>query len=312
VVAGRLLAALLVIASSAGARAAEFVVHEWGTFTTHHGPDGEPVVWQPLQEASDLPTFVHKAKSRATQKNTFPGTVRMETPVLYFYGERQQKVSVAVGFPSGLITEWYPRVRRTRGGVRWPRVTILPGATAPLRSEGVPSHYYPARETDAAIVRCGSKRRTEHEKFLFYRGVGTFDVPLRVRLDGDTVRIGVVGPDPVARGLLVERRDGAIGFRAVDLAPGEIAVARPQPADDALAALEAELHALLVAGGLYEREAQAMLATWRDTWSEEGVRVLYVVPVRLTDEVLPLAIDPAPSSLVRVLVGRAEVLPPEG
>jgi hypothetical protein len=54
-----------------------------------------------------------------------------------------------------------------------------------------------------------------------------------------------------------------------------------------------------------------MLDTWRDTWSEQGLRVLYVVPARLTDEVLPLAIAPAPSSLVRVLVGRAEWAPPD-
>jgi hypothetical protein len=58
-----------------------------------------------------------------------------------------------------------------------------------------------------------------------------------------------------------------------------------------------------------EREAQAMIATWRSTWSEPGLRVLYVVPRRLTDEVLPLAITPPPSALVRVLVGRTEVLP---
>ena len=56
-------------------------------------------------------------------------------------------------------------------------------------------------------------------------------------------------------------------------------------------------------------EAQAMLDTWRDTWSDEGLRVLYVVPARLTDAVLPLSITPPASSRVRVLVGRAEVLP---
>ena len=230
--------------------------------------------------------------------------------MLYFYGEAKQTVSVSVGFPSGIVSEWYPRAKWSRQGIRWPRVTILPGETAPLLTEAAPSHYYPARETDAAIVRCGQKAKTQHEKFLFYRGVGTFETPLRVRLDGDAVHVRVVGPDAVTRGLLFERRGEAAGFRAVELGADEVAVERPAPSADAVTALEAELRTALVAEGLYEREAQAMLDTWRDTWSEDGLRVLYIVPRRLTDEVLPLSISPAPSETARVLVGRAEVEPP--
>ncbi len=306
---GWLSAALLIVATPA--RAADLVVHEWGTFTTHHGPDGEPTIWRPLTEASDLPTFVYVAKPRATQKNTYPGTVRMETPVLYFYGDAKQPVSVDVGFPSGIISEWYPRAKWTRQGIRWPRVTILPGETAELLREEAPSHYYPARETDAALVRRTQNGKAQHEKFLFYRGVGTFDTPVRLRLDGEVVRVRVVGPDDVDRGLLFERRGDAVGFRALDLSAGEAVVDRPTPTTDAITALEDELRALLVAEGLYAREAQAMLDTWRDTWSAEGLRVLYIVPRRLTDQVLPLALRPVPSSLVRVLVARAEVIPPD-
>ena len=288
-------------------RAADFVVHEWGTFTTHHGPDGAPVLWMPLQQTSDLPSFVLRASLRATRKNSIEGTVRMETPVIYFYGDRKQTVSVGVGFPSGLISEWYPRVRRTQTGVRWPRVTMLPDVAAvQLPHEGEPSHYYPARETDSVMLKSG---RSQHEKFLFYRGVGTFDVPLRAQLDGDTVRVGVVGPDVVARAIVLERQGDAVGFRAVELTQAETSVDRPEITADALDAFERELLALLLAEGLYEREAHAMIETWRATWSEPGLRVLYVVPRRLTDEVLPLTIAPPPSDLVRVLIGRAEILP---
>jgi hypothetical protein len=292
--------------ASTPVRAADFVAHEWGTFTTHHGSDGEPVLWMPLQQESDLPSFVARASLRATRKNTIEGTVRMETPVIYFYGDRRQTVSVGVGFPSGLISEWYPRARRTQNGMRWPRVTMLPGESAVLRQEAEPSHYYPARETDSVMLKSG---RSQHEKFLFYRGVGTFDVPLRVRLDGDAVRIGVVGPDVVARAIVLERHGDAVGFRAVELTQAEESVDRPEITADALDAFEGALHGLLVAEGLYDREARAMIETWRSTWSEPGLRVLYVVPRRLTDEVLPLTITPPPSSLVRVLIGRAEVLP---
>jgi hypothetical protein len=266
-------------------------------------------VWRPLEDVSDLPTFVYEAKPGATRKNTFPGTVRMETPVLYFYGDTRATLSVDVRFPSGIISEWYPRARWSRGGIRWARVTMTPGETAELLIEPAPSHYYPARGTDSTILRSVMKRRVEHEKFLFYRGVGTFDVPLRARLDGDTVRVGVVGPDVVARAIVLERQGDAVGFRAVELTQAETSVDRPEITADALDAFERELLALLLAEGLYEREAHAMIETWRATWSEPGLRVLYVVPRRLTDEVLPLTIAPPPSDLVRVLIGRAEILP---
>lgn len=55
-----------------------------------------------------------------------------------------------------------------------------------------------------------------------------------------------------------------------------------------------------------------MVQTWRDSWFEEqGLRVLYLLPRSWTDEVLPLSIVPAPRELVRVMVGRAEVITPQ-
>ncbi len=68
----------------------------------------------------------------------------------------------------------------------------------------------------------------------------------------------------------------------------------------------------LVAEGLYPAEARAMVNTWRDSWfAEDGMRVLYVLPRAWTDTTLPMRIKPAPHELVRVMVGRAEVLTPE-
>ena len=54
-----------------------------------------------------------------------------------------------------------------------------------------------------------------------------------------------------------------------------------------------------------------MIETWRDSWFEEGLRVLYLLPRRETDMVLPLTITPEPTQLVRVLVGRIEIITPE-
>jgi hypothetical protein len=63
--------------------------------------------------------------------------------------------------------------------------------------------------------------------------------------------------------------------------------------------------------GLYKLEAKAMVKTWNDSWfSEEGLRVLYTLPRSWTDRTLPLKISPAPTEVVRVMVGRAEIITP--
>jgi hypothetical protein len=67
---------------------------------------------------------------------------------------------------------------------------------------------------------------------------------------------------------------------------------------------------LLVAQGLYQDEAEAMFETWRDSWFEEGSRLLYIVPRSFVDSILPLTIKPAPSQTVRVFVGRLELVTP--
>ena len=67
----------------------------------------------------------------------------------------------------------------------------------------------------------------------------------------------------------------------------------------------------LTTTGLYSKEAAAMVDTWKDSWFREpGVRVLYVLPRKRTDDTLPMTLKPAPQELVRTMVGRAEVLPP--
>ena len=69
--------------------------------------------------------------------------------------------------------------------------------------------------------------------------------------------------------------------------------------------------AALVEQGLYEKEARAMVNTWQDQWfAEEGTRVLYLLPRAWTDRTLQLQVSPQPDSVVRVMVGRAELITP--
>jgi len=295
------------------------VVHEWGTFTSIAGRDGVALEWRPLNGASDLPKFVHSfddadggPRDPQKSKGNIRASVRMETPVLYFYSPAELDVSVKVSFPKGQITEWYPQARAVSEGIDWGRLKVMPGAPLTFPVESAESHYYPAREVDAAPVQVGGTngRPGQQEKFLFYRGVGTFDLPLSVRLEGETVVLKNLGQEEITHLVIFENRGGRVGYRVCDEFTGEMTHERPA-LDKSMDALLADLKQVLVAGGLYEREALAMIKTWRDSWFEEGLRVFYVLPRRTTDELLPVQIEPRPAELVRVLVGRAEVITPE-
>jgi len=190
----------------------------------------------------------------------------------------------------------------------------MPGAQVYLPNDFRENHYYPARETEAAAIQVRRNQVTEHEKFLFYRGVGNFELPLSVRLAEDKVVVKNLSEENVRKVVLFENRDGRIGFQIADLpsdqSSSEVTLSRPELRGD-LRDLRGELKAMLIADGLYEKEAEAMLNTWRSSWFEEGLRVFYLMPRRTTDTILPIKIDPQPSALVRVLVGRAEMITPE-
>jgi hypothetical protein len=156
----------------------------------------------------------------------------------------------------------------------------------------------------------GADEKTEHEKFLFYRGVGNFSLPLAVKLQGDKVVVENIEGEGVGKAVIFESRGGRRGYIVRDLPKGETALDRPT-LDDKIDNLRQDIKAMLMSHGLYEREADAMLNTWRDSWFEEGLRVFCIMPRKATDEILPINIDPQPLELVRVLVGRTELITPE-
>jgi hypothetical protein len=294
------------------------VVHEWGTFTSIAGRDGVALDWRPLNGPSDLPKFVHTIQGgsrglrhRVAGKESITARVRMETPVLYFYSGEERDVSVKVDFPKGKITEWYPRAREASAGIDWGRIKVMPGAALTFPVESSESHYYPARETDAAPVQVCSTdgKPVQQEKFLFYRGVGNFDLPLSVKLEGENVVLKNLGREEISHLVIFENRGGRVGYRLCDAFTGEMTHERPA-LDKSLDSLLEDLKGILVASGLYEKEAAAMIKTWRGSWFEEGMRVFYVLPRQTTDRILPVTIEPRPAELVRVLVGRAEVITP--
>ena len=301
----------------------DLVVHEWGTFTSIAGKNGIALDWRPLGGASDLPKFVYTSADKKGWRGSYndPGKgrvakVRMETPVIYFYTEKEMEVDVKVEFPEGTITEWYPQAgwanARFESGINWGKIKLLPDETPQFLREAADSHYYPARETDAVAVQVCSadKTKIEKEKFLFYRGVGDFGLPLSVKIDGKNLTLKDNAAKEVKNLIVFENRGGRIGFKFIESLEKEIIIERPETnknLDEALI----ELENILILEGLYAKEAQAMIETWKDSWFEEGLRVFYVLSRKSTDKILPLTVQPKPKETVRVMVGRTEVITPE-
>jgi hypothetical protein len=313
----------LALAGNAKKQETDLVAHEWGTFTSIAGNAGTAVQWYPWSVPTDLPQFVEHFQSRNFKVN-LSGTIRMETPVLYFYAPTETQVSVRVRFSKGLITEWYPHVTRFTprgdrnkvtfirgdegGSVAWESVAIRPrDESAPAR-ESRESRYYAARATAAAPVIVSSPAGAQHEKFLFYRGVSSEESPLSAlsQANGD-VQVENQGGLPVAMLMMFDRRGGKTGFRLVKNVEAATTLQAPELGGTAEAASE-EMLAALMNEGLYPDEARAMLETWKDAWFEEGTRLLYIVPRPFVDRVLPLTITPTPANVTRVFVGRLEVV----
>jgi hypothetical protein len=321
------------------AAAQPLVVHEWGTFTSVAGTDGRAVEWRPLDGPVDVPCFVERLGFNV--KGSLAAKIRMETPVLYFYAPRETTVNVRVLFRQGVVTEWFPRAAVTpmsvdystlrrpdfSSSIAWKDVRISPSVDVardrpelverpdapepenerfPLDGSG--SHYYRARETDASPLHSGS----EWEKFLFYRGVGGFEPPIAatVRVDGRIVVEATQG-GRLGDVILFENAGGTMSYQVRHSDGGQLVF--DAPAHDGSANEEgapplAELERILVAHGLYAKEARAMLSTWRDSWFEEGTRLFYVVPDKTIDSILPLEISPEPTEVARLFVGRIELV----
>jgi hypothetical protein len=282
--------------------------------------------------------------------------MRLETPVIYFHlpkGAKPTRADVSVTFRGGWLTQYYPwaavavdgrrqdrwgynfRVGRivnsTESMLTWEKLTLgtdgegaktdekvwlAPRAVAGAANVTVQEQPGVAATDKTSAV---APVTAESERFLFYRGVGHMDSPLRVRRDGGTLHID---PGPVdGPAWLVEiRADGTCAYRAIDLTakrpmtPSTFAEADYKPDTKAL---RGAMRDALVSDGLYGDEADAMLNTWEESYFKNaGTRVFFLVPRKWTDAVLPLSIKTggrAVSSerMVRTMVGRVELVTPQ-
>ncbi|MEO7413458.1 MAG: hypothetical protein ABIZ81_08875 [Opitutaceae bacterium] len=334
------------------AEAEPFTVHEWGTFTTVSGSDGILLAGLEREEES-LPPFVlsHAGFAPADKGWNRPVanvTVKMETPVIYFYSATPRAVKVEVQFSGGSISQWYPErtggevlppapktvesgglvatsvpklppidfARGYRGAASWSVDVLARDDTAKIsaRRDWETPQWPRARVAGANKLR-GSKG--EVEGFVFYRGLGNFNLPITLTCEGGPLALRNNAADPIPFLFVYEKSaafpqgvvwwSGPLNGHALQTVPllksfGEIP-AKP--------VLKKTFPEALQRAGLTAEEAKAMLATWRESYFErDGLRVFWIVPRAFTDRVLPISISPQPDQLERVLVGRSEVLTP--
>ncbi|MFO0956323.1 MAG: tetratricopeptide repeat protein [Isosphaeraceae bacterium] len=332
-------AAIGIVAANQAPHADDLVVHEWGTFLGMSGSDGVTLDGM-YHEEHALPAFV---RARSRDQLRLPSVIiKGETPVIYFYTDRVQKTRVDVRFPKGIWTQWYPQAQLVgpqfsgpgaastpaEGRIVWcPQ--IIPAGKAEQFGVKLPSTnsdalWNHARQVDAAYVRTrdGSKEPypAEDERFLFYRGLGHAPLPVRFEAtDGGT--LSVAKEEPQGAGHLfviqVQGNHGAFAYYP-SINPGQSisraipSICKAWPMDEFIDRIAEEVRASLVSAGLYDKEARAMVNTWKTSYFRtEGTRALFVMPQEWTDRYIPMTITPKPREVVRVMVGRIELLSPE-
>jgi hypothetical protein len=337
-----------------GVSADGYAVHEWGTFTTLSASDGRPLGGLYV-DATRLPAFVggvpffnyDSAQGWASLGKLRNVTVKMETPVLYFYSQKERDVDVKVRFNGGTISQWYPQCyvceadpsgrsvdfakEPYAGRIGWRAKVLAPGGT-PLPYSTAASGQETAEWTAPRDVPSNRLRgeKGEIEQFLFYRGLGNFPSTVKLAFSDDSTFTVANDGDEDLPWVMVYDRDylpgnmppAAVWFQGPLKAHAKAPLKRspayspdnPASFSDAYAKGAAAMDSLLnhmVAAGLTLPEGRALLNTWYNGYFiEGGLKAFWILPRAMVDRILPLDITPAPDVLERVIVGRSEILPP--
>ena len=320
-----------------------YIAHEWGTFTTLQRSNGERLNGL-FKDEEVLPSFVksisfHNKKDIPNDKGydlvsteLRNVSVKMETPVIYFYSDKARQVHVDIEFAGGSISQWYPDrtngevnpdvpmldfAEERTGWIEWDATILAPEDQASYTNDislETPQWVRP-RATQSNLIR-GSDENVE--KFLFYRGIGNFEVPLKVEFNTeDNLVLTNQGGDKLSYVMVYQKEHnqpatiwwaGELHGNYTKVVQRDGVVNNNENMQNGLL----EFENALVKAGLYREEAKAMLETWKESYFErEGLKVFWIAPSAFTNRILPLKITPPPDELRRIIVGRSEVLTPE-
>lgn len=311
------------------------VVHEWGTFTTLTSCDGQQY-GAPLRSLEELPDFVYNqtyqyteydTKDRPTIRNAnlFGANMGMETPVLYFYSDRAIDFQVNINFRNGTISQFYPLPTNTEAFISPATNIQLQGRTGYASWKGrilekstTLTTSFSNQEANAiwnhprAVASNLVEVNKQREKYLFYRGLGHYVCPIRVENDLDkVVKITNTSNEFVPFYVCTEMVDGKLLIHSFGSLEANRCVSFTRNQKLEIDVREKMIEAL-VAEGLYKDEAMAMIATWNESYFESsGLKVFWIVPQSIINELLPITMSPQPTELKRAFFGRIEIMEAE-
>lgn len=291
------------------------------------------------REEEHLPGFVYHhagfSPDPSVQKGLYrPAdnvTVKMETPVVYFYSKEEREANVKVDFPNGTISQWYPERQKGeeapgmekldfktpyKGWIEWDCKVLDENTekTINTKAELETNTWTAPRETDANLVESPNG---EIEKFLFYRGIGNFETTVSLSFEEEQLKIKNTSTETIPYLFVYEKWDnqdpvvwwtGGMDGQATK----KISAPTAGMSETELEKKFIEFTGALVKEGLYEKEAASMLKTWHESYfNSYGIKVFWIVPRSITNKVLPIEVTPTPTELERVIVGRSEILTPQ-
>lgn len=345
----------------------DFIVHEWGTFSSIVDKNGKQVSGQRLEGGTSLPKEVYRLVDKTTNRRhsrkidsgysieygkedvAFEGiniqndTIRMETPVLYFYSEKEIEIQVDVKFPNGSIGEWFPNrqngelisedylefssgkkepnnskkildLKNYTGFISWKAKILEPKNKSTLTINTNATEWIHPRETESNLVQ----RNNEIEKYIFYRGIANFENPILTKLQSNKKEkflvlknltnekipfVFVLKNDYQNKKKLVYWSGNMTENQNIKL-----------NLNDKEAKEFSETHILefkkaLEQAGLFPKEAEAMMNTWKKSYFEKqfGLTVFYIVPENKLNQLLPINFSVKPDEFKRAFIGRIKI-----
>jgi hypothetical protein len=346
----------------------DLIVHEWGTFTSNHLPNGIAKEGIRFEGKTILPEEVYTVakesfKKKKYGKDEFSNAsgfgigesygesasyqdievkndfVRMETPVLYFYSPSEKEIEVSVKFPNGSIGEWYPnrstgeifskdyltvnflssnsreeeQVKKSKildlknysGHISWKAKILSEDSKEKYSIQTKANEWLAPRETDSNLVQIGN----EIEKYIFYRGIASFESPLKTtyKFKNKDIILNISNSysEKIPFVFILDNRRIPKFWKFNLDAKQKIEIDFSKESQKFSEESKEEFVTALANAGLYKKEAIAMIKTWSKSYFDsKSVRIFWIVPEKLINELLPIEFSKKPNELKRVFIGR--------
>jgi hypothetical protein len=308
----------------------DLIVHEWGVFTVLN--DAKYANANRKEEWGGLPLFFYRQFPKE-RLNWVPSA--WDKPLIYFYAKpAAMQLRVKVTFKEGAPVVWWPAAADPVDNWPGPQIVevgrpfrsltweIALGDTASKSGKQVKVEEFPlppecwlqqarlasaskvtvsGADPDKARTGRGLSGRPETERFLYYDGLVPAPDYLHCEKVEDTfIALRNLAKFEIARLFVVDRRaKERVGFVAqAGLASGPNKIGFTTiPAGDWPAAGKKQVRKALLDAGLFEAEADSLLAIWHQRLFEaDGITAFHILPAGEYDRMLPLDIQPAPAA----------------